>query len=35
LHAAFFRILQESLSNIARHAKTSPVRVELRQQGDC
>lgn len=30
---AFFRILQESLSNIARHAKASSVRVELRQQG--
>ncbi|MBJ7311812.1 CHASE domain-containing protein [Rugamonas sp. CCM 8940] len=29
---AFFRVLQESLSNILQHAKASLVRVELRQQ---
>ncbi|MES2258188.1 MAG: CHASE domain-containing protein [Pseudomonadota bacterium] len=29
---AYFRILQESLSNILRHAHASLVRVELRQQ---
>ena len=28
---AFFRVLQESLSNILQHAKASMVRVELRQ----
>lgn len=32
---ALFRILQESLSNISRHARASIVRVELRAQGDC
>jgi len=31
---AFFRILQESLSNIAQHARASLVRVELGQQGN-
>jgi signal transduction histidine kinase len=31
---AFFRVLQESLSNILQHAKASLVRVELRQQGN-
>lgn len=30
---AYFRILQESLSNILQHARASLVRVELRQQG--
>jgi signal transduction histidine kinase len=30
---AFFRILQESLSNIAQHARASLVRVELGQAG--
>jgi signal transduction histidine kinase len=30
---AFFRILQESLSNIVRHAHASSVRVELRSSG--
>ena len=30
---ALFRILQESLSNISRHAKASHVRVELRMNG--
>ncbi len=30
---AFFRILQESLSNIVRHAHASSVRVELRSTG--
>ncbi len=30
---AFFRILQESLSNIVRHANASEVKVELRCQG--
>ena len=30
---AFFRILQESLSNIVRHAHASSVRVELRSNG--
>lgn len=30
---AFFRILQESLSNIVRHAQASSVRVELRSNG--
>jgi signal transduction histidine kinase len=30
---AFFRILQESLSNILQHASASVVRVELRQEG--
>ncbi|AKU22187.1 CHASE domain-containing protein [Massilia sp. NR 4-1] len=30
---AYFRILQESLSNISQHAKASQVRVELRHQG--
>jgi signal transduction histidine kinase len=29
---AFFRVLQESLSNILQHARASAVRVELRQQ---
>lgn len=31
---ALFRILQESLSNIERHAKASAVQVELRLHGD-
>jgi signal transduction histidine kinase len=31
---AFFRILQESLTNIVRHANASEVRVELRLNGD-
>ncbi len=31
---AFFRILQESLSNISRHAKASLVRVQLQMQGE-
>ena len=31
---AFFRILQESLSNISRHARASLVRVQLQAQGD-
>jgi signal transduction histidine kinase len=31
---AFFRVLQESLSNILQHAKASLVRVELLQQGN-
>jgi signal transduction histidine kinase/CHASE1-domain containing sensor protein len=31
---AFFRVLQESLSNILQHARASLVRVELRQQGN-
>ncbi|MET0322797.1 MAG: CHASE domain-containing protein, partial [Duganella sp.] len=31
---AFFRILQESLSNIAQHARASLVRVELGQTGN-
>jgi signal transduction histidine kinase len=31
---AFFRILQESLSNIAQHARASLVRVELAQVGN-
>ncbi|UUZ50190.1 histidine kinase [Massilia sp. B-10] len=30
---AFFRILQESLSNIVRHAHATSVRVELRSNG--
>ncbi|OEZ60899.1 CHASE domain-containing protein [Duganella sp. HH105] len=30
---AFFRVLQESLSNIAQHARASLVRVELKQAG--
>ena len=30
---AFFRVLQESLSNIMQHAQASLVRVELRQAG--
>ena len=30
---AFFRVLQESLSNILQHARASLVRVELRQHG--
>lgn len=30
---AFFRVLQESLSNIVQHAHASLVRVELRQSG--
>ncbi|GJI95675.1 hypothetical protein RugamoR57_23930 [Duganella caerulea] len=30
---AFFRVLQESLSNIVQHARASLVRVELRQAG--
>lgn len=30
---ALFRILQESLTNVARHAAASRVRVELRQEG--
>ncbi len=31
---AFFRILQESLSNISQHAKASLVQVELKKEGD-
>lgn len=31
---AFFRILQESLSNIVRHAQASRVRVELKMTGN-
>lgn len=31
---AFFRILQESLTNIVRHANATEVRVELRLNGD-
>jgi signal transduction histidine kinase len=31
---AFFRILQESLSNISRHAHASQVRVELQCEGE-
>ncbi|MDC8757381.1 CHASE domain-containing protein [Janthinobacterium fluminis] len=31
---AFFRILQESLSNISQHAKASLVQVELKKDGD-
>ena len=31
---AFFRILQESLSNIVRHAQASRVRVELKMSGN-
>jgi signal transduction histidine kinase len=31
---AFFRILQESLSNITRHARATEVTVELKMQGD-
>jgi PAS domain S-box-containing protein len=30
---ALFRILQESLTNVARHAHASSVRIELRQDG--
>ncbi len=31
---AFFRILQESLSNISQHARASLVQVELKKEGD-
>ncbi|MFP5393697.1 MAG: CHASE domain-containing protein [Gammaproteobacteria bacterium] len=31
---AFFRILQESLSNIVRHARATRVRIELRMTGN-
>ena len=32
---AVFRILQESLTNIARHAKATRVIVDLRSEPDC
>jgi len=31
---AFFRILQESLNNVARHARATRVRIALQQQAD-
>ena len=31
---AFFRILQESLNNVARHARASKVRIDLHQHAD-
>ncbi|MEW6761879.1 MAG: CHASE domain-containing protein [Pseudomonadota bacterium] len=31
---ALFRILQESLNNVARHARASRVRIDLHQHGD-
>lgn len=31
---AFFRILQESLNNVARHARATQVRIDLHQHGD-
>jgi len=31
---AFFRILQESLNNVARHARATKVRIALQQQAD-
>jgi len=31
---AFFRILQESLNNVARHARATRVRIDLRQHAD-
>lgn len=31
---AFFRILQESLNNVARHARATRVRIDLRQHGE-
>jgi PAS domain S-box-containing protein len=33
LSTALFRILQESLTNVARHAQAARVRVDLRQEG--
>jgi PAS domain S-box-containing protein len=33
LSTALFRILQESLTNVARHAQASRVQVDLRQEG--
>jgi signal transduction histidine kinase len=35
LEAMLFRILQESLSNVARHAQASTVTVALRREPDC
>lgn len=32
---ALFRILQESLTNVARHASAGSVRVNLREESDC
>jgi signal transduction histidine kinase len=33
ISTALFRILQESLTNVARHAAAATVRIELRQEG--
>lgn len=33
LSTALFRILQETLTNVARHAKATEVRIEVRQDG--
>jgi signal transduction histidine kinase len=32
---ALFRITQESLTNVARHARAASVRVSLRREGEC
>lgn len=32
---ALFRILQESLNNVFRHARASNARIELQKEGDC
>jgi two-component system sensor kinase len=32
---AIFRIVQEALTNVARHSNASHVELELRQEGDC
>ena len=35
VQVTFYRVCQEALNNIAKHAKASQVEINLKQEGDC